>query len=202
MPGRTCVRPGPPGITRGFPRLSPCGGQVGHVLLSRSPLASSRGKVPFDLHVLGAPPAFILSRQDRTLRPRAPRGLRAGGPSGRHVRRSDSIPIGRCPGRRGLTQLSPCTGSSASLNILGDGSRHLLLRARTDLRCASRYPVPKVRAVAAPRRAARRYIARKHSVCKRRLRRSHFHHIYVALEPIYRMFRLYRTYILISISTR
>ena len=115
MPGRTCVRPGPPGITRGFPRLSPCGGQVGHVLLSRSPLASSRGKVPFDLHVLGAPPAFILS-QDRTLRPRAPRGLRAGGPSGRLT------PIGFHPNwamswKTGTNLLSPCTGSSASLNI-------------------------------------------------------------------------------------
>ena len=43
-------------------------GQVLHVLLSRSPLASTRRWVPFDLHVLGAPPAFILS-QDRTLRP-------------------------------------------------------------------------------------------------------------------------------------
>ena len=32
------------------------------MLLSRSPLASLRRGVPFDLHVLGAPPAFILSR--------------------------------------------------------------------------------------------------------------------------------------------
>ena len=39
------------------------------MLLSRSPLASTRRWVPFDLHVLGAPPAFILS-QDRTLRPK------------------------------------------------------------------------------------------------------------------------------------
>ena len=39
------------------------------MLLSRSPLASLRRGVPFDLHVLGAPPAFILS-QDRTLRPK------------------------------------------------------------------------------------------------------------------------------------
>ena len=38
------------------------------MLLSRSPLASCRSRVPLDLHVLGAPPAFILS-QDRTLRP-------------------------------------------------------------------------------------------------------------------------------------
>ena len=60
--------PGVSGITRPFGRLSRGRGQVLHVLLSRSPLASPRRGVPFDLHVLGAPPAFILS-QDRTLRP-------------------------------------------------------------------------------------------------------------------------------------
>ena len=60
--------PGVSGITRPFGRLSRGRGQVLHVLLSRSPLASARRQVPFDLHVLGAPPAFILS-QDRTLRP-------------------------------------------------------------------------------------------------------------------------------------
>ena len=59
--------PGVSGITRPFGRLSRGRGQVLHVLLSRSPLASTRRWVPFDLHVLGAPPAFILS-QDRTLR--------------------------------------------------------------------------------------------------------------------------------------
>ena len=62
-------RPGVSGITRPFGRLSRGRGQVLHVLLSRSPLASTRRWVPFDLHVLGAPPAFILS-QDRTLRPK------------------------------------------------------------------------------------------------------------------------------------
>ena len=62
-------RPGVSGITRPFGRLSRGRGQVLHVLLSRSPLASARRQVPFDLHVLGAPPAFILS-QDRTLRPK------------------------------------------------------------------------------------------------------------------------------------
>ena len=61
--------PGVSGITRPFGRLSRGRGQVLHVLLSRSPLASTRRWVPFDLHVLGAPPAFILS-QDRTLRPK------------------------------------------------------------------------------------------------------------------------------------
>ena len=58
--------PGVSGITRPFGRLSRGRGQVLHVLLSRSPLASLRRGVPFDLHVLGAPPAFILS-QDQTL---------------------------------------------------------------------------------------------------------------------------------------
>jgi hypothetical protein len=56
------------GINPGFPGLSQCRGQVTHVLLTRSPL--SPGPKPWfslDLHVLGAPPAFVLS-QDQTLR--------------------------------------------------------------------------------------------------------------------------------------
>src|SRR5262249_716293 len=59
---------GPSGINPGFPGLSRCRGQVIHVLLTRSPL--SPGPKPWfslDLHVLGAPPAFVLS-QDQTLR--------------------------------------------------------------------------------------------------------------------------------------
>ena len=67
--------PGPPrrgrgvsGISLGFPRLSRSKGQVGHVLLTRSPLhVRPRAVSSFDLHVLGTPPAFILS-QDQTLR--------------------------------------------------------------------------------------------------------------------------------------
>ena len=58
------------GINPGFPGLSQCRGQVTHVLLTRSPL--SPGPKPWfslDLHVLGAPPAFVLS-QDQTLRER------------------------------------------------------------------------------------------------------------------------------------
>ena len=54
--------------------LSPSEGQVAYALLTRSPLsylmfsaeASNGEATPFDLHVLGTPPAFILS-QDRTL---------------------------------------------------------------------------------------------------------------------------------------
>ena len=72
--------PGSSGITPGFPGLSRWRGRVLHVLLSRSPLASTRRWVPFDLHVLGAPPAFILS-QDRTLRSKA--GGRPPAPTGR-----------------------------------------------------------------------------------------------------------------------
>jgi hypothetical protein len=56
---------------------------VAHAILTRSPLVPApEGGSPLDLHVLGAPPAFILS-QDRTLRssfappsPGAPRAWR------------------------------------------------------------------------------------------------------------------------------
>ena len=56
------------GISTGFPALSQSSGQVAHVLLTRSPV-STGSKLPvssLDLHVLGAPPAFVLS-QDQTL---------------------------------------------------------------------------------------------------------------------------------------
>jgi hypothetical protein len=59
---------GPSGINPGFPGLFRCRGQITHVLLTRSPL--SPGPKPWfslDLHVLSAPPAFVLS-QDQTLR--------------------------------------------------------------------------------------------------------------------------------------
>ena len=52
------------GISNPFGLLSPAEGQVNYVLLTRSPLGIA---TPFDLHVLGTPPAFILS-QDQTLR--------------------------------------------------------------------------------------------------------------------------------------
>ena len=85
--------PGASGITPGFPELSPGAGQVGHVLLSRSPLASPRRGVPFDLHVLGAPPAFILS-QDRTLRSNARRREPPYSVSGRSVPSIDPADLG------------------------------------------------------------------------------------------------------------
>ena len=80
------------GISPSFPGLSPASGQVTYVLLTRPPLIQDTGlKIqsapcgysvksrnlpslypescildPFDLHVLGTPPAFVLS-QDQTL---------------------------------------------------------------------------------------------------------------------------------------
>ena len=56
------------GISTGFPELSRSAGQVAHVLLTRPPLNQREQAllVPLDLHVLGMPPAFVLS-QDQTL---------------------------------------------------------------------------------------------------------------------------------------
>ena len=56
------------GISSRFQLLSPTERQVPHALLTRSPLKQSPKKLlPFDLHVLGTPPAFVLS-QDQTLK--------------------------------------------------------------------------------------------------------------------------------------
>ena len=56
------------GISVGFPTLSQSSGQIVYVLLTRSPLdCPASWALSFDLHVLGTPPAFILS-QDQTLR--------------------------------------------------------------------------------------------------------------------------------------
>ena len=56
------------GISSRFQLLSPTERQVSHALLTRSPLSELPKKLtPFDLHVLGTPPAFVLS-QDQTLK--------------------------------------------------------------------------------------------------------------------------------------
>ena len=48
--------------------MSPTERQVSHALLTRSPLSKTpKDLTPFDLHVLGTPPAFVLS-QDQTLK--------------------------------------------------------------------------------------------------------------------------------------
>ena len=57
------------GISTSFDALSPCLRQVAHALLTRPPLecfGASSSTSPLDLHVLGTPPAFVLS-QDQTL---------------------------------------------------------------------------------------------------------------------------------------
>ena len=56
----------PCGISKPFGLVSHTSGQVTNALLTRSPLRSIAAP-PLDLHVLGTPPAFILS-QDQTLR--------------------------------------------------------------------------------------------------------------------------------------
>ena len=66
QPPRRAV--GPSGINPGFPGLSQYQGWVTHVLLTRSPLSPGpKARFSLDLHVLSAPPAFVLS-QDQTLR--------------------------------------------------------------------------------------------------------------------------------------
>ena len=55
------------GISQPFDRLSRTEGQITHVLLTRPPLEYlPKEAFPYDLHVLGTPPAFVLS-QDQTL---------------------------------------------------------------------------------------------------------------------------------------
>ena len=96
---------GPSGINPSFPGLSRCRGQVTHVLLTRSPLSPGpKPRFSLDLHVLSAPPAFVLS-QDQTLReenvrPQAePRIGRAGD--------SSSVELdARCHPQEGLTGFS------------------------------------------------------------------------------------------------
>ena len=65
------------GINSPFGELSPTFRQIAHVLRTLSPLNFLRiatKKVPFDLHVLSTPPAFVLS-QNQTLRRKFEPGL-------------------------------------------------------------------------------------------------------------------------------
>ena len=58
------------GINSPFGELSPTSRQIAHVLRTRAPLDQVRiatNLIPFDLHVLSTPPAFVLS-QNQTLR--------------------------------------------------------------------------------------------------------------------------------------
>ena len=80
------------GISSRFQLLSPSERQVAHALLTRSPLSHlgflteiSKLRASFDLHVLGTPPAFVLS-QDQTLK----YGILAASPQLKPIR-ADSI---------------------------------------------------------------------------------------------------------------
>ena len=71
---RRCLQSTLCGISSRFQLLSPSERQVAHALLTRSPLSHlgflteiSKLRASFDLHVLGTPPAFVLS-QDQTLK--------------------------------------------------------------------------------------------------------------------------------------
>ncbi len=84
--GEACVSPIPSGISSSFPLLSQTPRHVTHVLLTRSPLgcigslapegAAEIDASPFDSHLLGTPPAFVLS-QDQTRRYNATTQTRA-----------------------------------------------------------------------------------------------------------------------------
>ena len=70
------------GINSPFGELSPTSRQIAHVLRTLTPLDSTciaTNNIPFDLHVLSTPPAFVLS-QNQTLREKrmrlAPQSLR------------------------------------------------------------------------------------------------------------------------------
>ena len=66
----------PFGISTRFQALSPSDRQVTHVLLTRPPLPRRpKATQALDLHVLGTPPAFVLS-QDQTLSCVVSRGFR------------------------------------------------------------------------------------------------------------------------------
>ena len=169
--------PGVSGITRPFGRLSRGRGQVLHVLLSRSPLASLRRGVPFDLHVLGAPPAFILS-QDRTLRPKY-LGFEP-------VRSSQSSLIGSVrfiwfkyrkrnfsgPPLGGLAKNKSKLDHFKWFDVCPDATLNVSILAVSGSQGA-RFAADPVR----PGRAARRYIARPEGCRGRESGRTHFLHI-------------------------
>ena len=177
--------PGVSGITRPFGRLSRGRGQVLHVLLSRSPLASLRRGVPFDLHVLGAPPAFILS-QDRTLRPKY-MGFEPVRSSQFIADRFRSIHMVLLDRKRNFSG-PPLGGLAKNKSKLDHFKWFDVCPDATQLVCpSSQYPVLKVHAFAAdpvrPGRAARRYIARPEGRRGRESRTPYFVHKLINWAP-------------------
>ena len=174
--------PGVSGITRPFGRLSRGRGQVLHVLLSRSPLASLRRGVPFDLHVLGAPPAFILS-QDRTLRPNI-LGFEPVRSSQFIADRFRSIHMVLLDRKRNFS--GPPLGGLAKnkskldhfkwFDVCPDATLKLVSILAVSGSQGARFAAHPVR----PGRAARRYIARPEGHRGRESGRTHFLHIFKA----------------------
>src|SRR5262249_9041214 len=113
----TCDPARASGISNGFPMLSRSSGQVPHVLLTRSPLSTRASPgLSFDLHVLGAPPAFVLS-QDQTLH----RDL---GPDRGTGSACDlKGPPGRDPLRSARQRCTTAPGGVSPCGITGDVSR-------------------------------------------------------------------------------
>src|SRR6185312_5431061 len=99
---------GPFGINPGFPGLSRCRGWITHVLLTRSPLSPApKGWFSLDLHVLSAPPAFVLS-QDQTLREDGCRPIqRTGGRRSVTLSLCSKVTSHCCQPAEDATRLSP-----------------------------------------------------------------------------------------------
>ena len=97
-----CDLVGISGISPSFLGLFQSSGQVSHVLLTRSPLTHvTRRSSAFDLHVLGPPPAFVLSQDQtlrRNLRPAPPKRC---WPSNQLVRHLPKVVPTRVRGRSG-----------------------------------------------------------------------------------------------------
>ena len=107
----------PFGISTRFQALSPSDRQVTHVLLTRPPLPRSpKGPQALDLHVLGTPPAFVLS-QDQTLSDRGVVILRIRAGAQRSIERptkaSDARSGSTAPASRTASRLPRCMRISA-----------------------------------------------------------------------------------------
>ena len=113
------------------------------MLLSRSPLASLRRGVPFDLHVLGAPPAFILS-QDRTLRPKC-MGFEPVRSSQFIADRFRSIHMVLLDRKRNFSG-PPLGGLAKNKSKLDHSNGSMSARMRHSMCPSSQYPVLKVHA--------------------------------------------------------
>ena len=102
------------GISRSFPRLSPTKGQVPtrYSPVRHSPAAETPGA--FDLHVLGMPPAFVLS-QDQTLK-FIPVPSRTGSRR-RQTERSRAAKTPRTPRERRLTHAAARASLPTSAQI-------------------------------------------------------------------------------------